>query len=227
MTPSSSTQTLLSWLVTLFLPFAIILTGVRLLFMPVYLDIEYRTPNFPPDSYPPAGQIPFTLEDRLKWSKVSMNYLLSDDTIDFFETQRFEDGTRIYNDRELSHMTDVKVIVTWVLRVWLLALVVVVGVGVWAWAGGWVDTYKLGLLRGAWGTLGFVGVVVLFVIVAFGPFFIFFHEIFFPPGTWTFYYSDTFIRLFPLRFWQDTFLWVGGLSIVQALLIWWGIRRIN
>lgn len=215
MTPSSSFQTLLSWLVMIFLPFAIILTGVRLLFTPAYLDIEYRTPNFPADSYG------FTLEDRLKWSKVSMAYLLRDDTIDFFETQRFDDGTRIYNDRELSHMTDVKVVVDWVLRVWIIALVVVVGVGVWASFGGWVTPYKLALTRGAWITLGFVGVVVLLVVVAFGPFFVFFHNIFFPPGTWTFNFSDTFIRLFPMRFWQDTFLWVGGLAVVQAMIILW------
>lgn len=219
MTPPSSTQTLLSWLVTIFLPFAIILTGVRLLFTPAYLEVEYRTPNFPDDPYG------FTLEERLKWSKISMNYLLSSEPIEFFETQRFDDGTRIYNDRELSHMTDVKVVVDWVLRVWIIALVVVVGVGVWASFGGWVTPYKLGLLRGAWATLGFVGIVVLFVVVAFGPFFVFFHNIFFPPGTWTFNFSDTFIRLFPMRFWQDTFLWVGGLSIVQAALILWLSKR--
>ncbi|GAB4580411.1 MAG: TIGR01906 family membrane protein [Anaerolineales bacterium] len=225
MTPSTFLQTLLSWLVTLLLPFAIILTSVRLLFTPLYLEIEYRTPNFPADLYHPPDQPAFTLEDRLKWSKISMNYLLSNEPIDFFETQRFDNGTRIYNDRELSHMTDVKNVLNWVLRVWILALVVVVGVGVWAWFGGWVTPYKLGLLRGAWATLGFVGIVVLFVIVAFGPFFVFFHNLFFPPGTWTFNYSDTFIRLFPMRFWQDTFLWVGGLSILQAALLLWLTKR--
>ena len=213
MTPPPSTQSLLSWLVAIFLPFAIILTGVRLLFTPLYLDIEYRTPNFPADPYG------FTLEERLKWSKVSMSYLLSNDSIDFFETQRFDDGTRIYNDRELSHMTDVKVVVDWVMRVWMLALGIAIGAGVWAWRGGWLAPYKLALKRGAWITLGFVGIVVLFVVIAFGPFFVFFHTIFFPPGTWTFAFSDTFIRLFPMRFWQDTFLWVGGLSIALAVLI--------
>ena len=219
MPPSPPIQNILSWLVTVFLPFALILTAVRILFTPLFLEIEYRTPNFPPDSYG------FALEDRLKWSKVSMNYLLSDNTIDFFETQRFEDGTRIYNDRELSHMTDVKVVVAWALRVWLIALAVVIGVGIWAWQGGWLDSYKIALTRGAWITIGFVGVVVLFIVAAFGVFFVFFHNIFFAPGTWTFLYSDTFIRLFPQRFWQDTFLWVGGLAVVQAALILWVAGR--
>ncbi|HLF89369.1 MAG TPA: TIGR01906 family membrane protein [Anaerolineales bacterium] len=219
MTLPTPLQSILSWLVTIFLPFALILTAVRLLFTPLFLEIEYRTPNFPNDSYG------FTLEDRLKWSKVSMAYLLSNDTIDFFEPQRFEDGTRIYNDRELSHMTDVKVVVDWTMRVWLLALIVVIGVGIWAWLGGWLDPYKIALTRGAWITIGFVGVVVLFVVAAFGVFFVFFHNVFFAPGTWTFLYSDTFIRLFPQRFWQDTFLWVGGLAVVQAALILWVVGK--
>lgn len=219
MTPTPL-QSLLSWLVTLCLPFALVLTAVRLLFTPFFLEVEYRTPNFPPDPYG------FTLEDRLKWSKVSMEYLLSDDTIEFFETQRFDNGARIYNDRELRHMDDVKAVVGWAFRVWMLAVGVVIGVGVWAWQGGWSDLYMLALTRGAWITLGFVGVVVLFVILAFGPFFVFFHNVFFPPGTWTFAFSDTFIRLFPMRFWQDTFLWVGGLAVLQAVLILWlGARR--
>ena len=48
----------------------------------------------------------------------------------------------------------------------------------------------------------------------------------FKAGTWTFLYSDTLIRLFPERFWQDTFLVVGGLSAVLGLVFFFGIRWI-
>ncbi len=33
-----------------------------------------------------------------------------------------------------------------------------------------------------------------------------FHGLFFNGNTWLFAYSDTLIRLFPIRFWEDTFL---------------------
>ena len=40
----------------------------------------------------------------------------------------------------------------------------------------------------------------------FWSFFGWFHSLFFSANTWLFEYSDTLIRLFPIRFWQDTFL---------------------
>jgi uncharacterized membrane protein len=70
-----------------------------------------------------------------------------------------------------------------------------------------------------------IGVIVAFTLLAFGFFFIFFHEIFFKEGTWMFYYSDTLIRLFPERFWRDTFLMVGGLSGIGGLLLGFGLRQ--
>ena len=50
------------------------------------------------------------------------------------------------------------------------------------------------------------------MLLAFGVIFVWFHQIFFESGTWTFLFSDTLIRLFPERFWRDTFLAVGLLS---------------
>ena len=46
-----------------------------------------------------------------------------------------------------------------------------------------------------------------------------FHRIFFEGDTWLFLYSDSLIRLFPERFWQDVFLAIGGLCIGMALLV--------
>ncbi len=61
-------------------------------------------------------------------------------------------------------------------------------------------------------TVIFIGGILLFVLVAFGVIFVAFHNVFFEAGTWTFLYSDTLIRLFPERFWRDTFLAVGLLA---------------
>jgi uncharacterized membrane protein len=61
--------------------------------------------------------------------------------------------------------------------------------------------------------------VLAFVVLAFYPFFVFFHNVFFESGTWTFYWSDTLIRLFPARFWQDTFIWVGGMTVLAGVIL--------
>lgn len=197
----------LGWFVTLTVPFAIVLTAVRLLLTPVWVNIEYRMPGFPED---PFG---FTLEERVKWATVSLDYLLNDEGIEFFNRQRFSDDVMIYNERELHHMEDVKLVVTGTLSLWYLSLGFIGAVGLFSRWGEFGEIFQKGLRRGAWLTIGFVGTVVLVVVLAFGVFFVFFHNVFFDPGTWTFSYADTLIRLFPERFWQDAFLWIGGLSV--------------
>lgn len=203
---------LLSWLVALLLPVAIVLTAVRLLLAPWFLTFEYNTPNFPDDPYG------FTKEERLHWSNLSVEYLVNDAGIEFVGDLRFPDGTPVFNERELSHFLDVKVILGATLTVWRLALLGLVLLALWAWRGGWMDDYRLGLARGGWLTVLLIGSIIVFVVLSFRVLFVAFHNVFFAPGTWTFSYSDTFIRLFPERFWRDIFLYVGGFSVGVGLL---------
>ena len=237
-TPSSSSTRLssvLSWVVTLLVPIVLVLTAVRLLMTPLYVDIEYNTPAFPEDRYG------FTKQDRLYYSKIAIDYLLNDEDISFLGDLRFPEGqqvpaescvfmddcSRVYNDRELQHMEDVKNVVKsalWVLYGGLIALVLL---AIWAWLGNWVSDYRRGLSRGGWLTLILIGVTVVFALIAFGILFVAFHQVFFDPGTWRFYFSDTLIRLFPERFWRDTFLWIGLLAGGAGLTLGFTLRERN
>jgi integral membrane protein (TIGR01906 family) len=116
---------------------------------------------------------------------------------------------------------DVKRVVQGAIKVWYASLALLLVGGVWAWFGGWRKDYFRGLRLGGWITIVFIAFILLFVVAAFGVFFVFFHDVFFAPGTWTFYYSDTLIRLFPERFWRDTFLVVGTIAAGLALLAVW------
>lgn len=217
-TNSSWVIRLASLLVVILVPVALILTSVRLLLTPAFVHVEYRTPFFPPDNYG------FSQEDRLFWSMIALDYLLNDQGIAFLGDLRFEDGTPVYNERELGHMLDVKQVVGSALIVWYGSLIGLLVLGLWAWLGKWVDQFRRACMRGGWLTVILVGVIVSAVVVGFGVFFVFFHEVFFDPGTWIFRFSDTLIRLFPERFWRDTFLWIGGLSIAGGLLLALGLR---
>jgi integral membrane protein (TIGR01906 family) len=68
-----------------------------------------------------------------------------------------------------------------------------------------------------------VGVGITVSPDLFWGFFTLFHSLFFEGDSWLFAYSDTLIRLFPLRFWQDAFLWAavialgGGLGLALGL----------
>lgn len=224
----------LSWVIAFILPVAIVLSVVWFVIHPWYPEFEYHTPRFPADPYG------FTLQDRLTYSKLAVKYLTNSAGIAFLGDLRFPAGqqapaptcremtdcTHLYNDRELEHMLDVKNVVKGAMHVLVLALIVLLVLGIWAWLGKWFTFYLKGLQRGGLVTLIFIGLVILFVIMAFNYLFVLFHEIFFKAGTWTFLYSDTLIRLFPERFWQDTFLIVGGLTAALALLFFFGIRAV-
>jgi integral membrane protein (TIGR01906 family) len=130
-----------------------------------------------------------------------------------------KDCTFLFNDREVEHMIDVKHTVQGALRVLYASLAILVVAGIWAWQANWLDEYRHGLVRGGWLTLLLIGVVVLLVIASFSFIFVTFHEVFFQAGTWTFLFSDTLIRLFPERFWRDTFLVVGVLTAALSALV--------
>lgn len=210
---------ILSWVVTLLVPAALCLTAVRAMMTPLYLQFEYNSPGFPADPYG------FTKADRLYWSNIALDYLLNNAGISFLGDLRFKDGSPVYNERELRHMVDVKKTVKGALTVWVVSLVLLVVLGVWAWRGGWMDAFRIGMVRGGWLTVVLLAGILLFVLLGFGVFFVLFHDVFFQPGTWMFLYSDTLIRLFPERFWRDIFIIVGLLTIAGALLVNFLFRR--
>jgi integral membrane protein (TIGR01906 family) len=205
------------WLVAILLPVALTFLGVRLLLTHAFPEIEYRTPGFPADEYG------FTLQNRLLWSRISIDYLLNDANNSFLGDLAFPDGAPLFNGRELSHMQDVKNVVQSMLWVGYGVWLGVLGLGLWARFGGWWPEYVCGVWRGGWLTVGLVTVIAIFAGISFWQFFIVFHKLFFIGDSWQFLYSDTLIRLFPMRFWQDAFLFAGALDVLGGLALGLGL----
>lgn len=215
-----------SWTVTLLVPIVLVLTAVRVLLTPAFVFIEYNTPGFPSDPYG------FSKDDRLNYANIALDYLLNDEDISFLANLSFPDGqtappqscqamddcSRLYNNRELQHMLDVKNVVQGALCTWVVAIVLIAVLALMSWRLDWMGSFRFALGRGGWLTVILLGGIILFVLLAFGVIFVAFHEVFFDPGTWTFYYSDTLIRLFPERFWRDTFIAVGVLAGLPGFL---------
>jgi integral membrane protein (TIGR01906 family) len=216
---------ILSLIITLVVPIALIGLGLRVLLTPLFLQVEYNMPYFPPDEFG------FTKADRLKWAPYALNYLTNRADISYLGNLKFDDGQPLYNERELSHMNDVKRVTQGALKVWYIALVVLVLLGIWAWIGGWRDAYRLGLMRGGWlmvilaiavGLIALIGIAVSPNL--FFQFFAGFHSLFFEGDSWLFLFSDTLIRLFPIRFWQDAFLWAAIIALGGGIALGLGLR---
>ena len=205
---------LLSWLVAILIPLALIGLAIRVLLTPLFYTIEYNMPYFPPDEYG------FTKADRMKWAPYAVTYLTNNADISYLGDLQFDDGTPLYGERELSHMDDVKRVTKGALNAWVVSLVLLAGLGAWAWFGGWWQDYRLGLSRGGWLMVGLAVAVGLIVVVGivinpniFWNFFAGFHSLFFEGDSWLSRFSDTLIRLFPLRFWQDAFLVAAAIAL--------------
>jgi len=204
--------------VSALVPIVLLLTNVRLLLTPAFVSLEYSTPGFPPDGYG------FSQGDRVKWAQLARVYLLNDAGPAFLGELRDQNGNPLYSEREVQHMLDVKALVQTALKAWLVSLALLGMVGALAWRLGGSGTLRRGLRDGARLTLFLMGALVILLLVSFSALFTGFHEIFFKSGTWLFSYSDTLIRLFPIRFWRDVFaLWML-LTVGEAALLQWATR---
>ena len=217
---------ILSWLIAVLVPLALIGLAIRILLSPLYYTIEYNMPYFPPDEYG------FTKADRLKWAPYAVNYLTNNADISYLGDLKFEDGTPLYNERELSHMDDVKRVTKGALNAWYVSLVLLAGLAAWARFGGWAQDYRLGLMRGGWLMVGLAVAIGLIVLVGmlinpnvFWNFFAGFHSLFFEGDSWLFLFSDTLIRLFPLRFWMDAFLFAAIIALGGGVALGLGLRK--
>ena len=166
----------------------------------------------------------FSQVDRLKWSQVAVDYLLNDADIDFLGDLQFPDGSSLYNERELSHMLDVKNLVQAGLPVWYGLLLTLLVLGLWSWQGGWWSEFCKGLGRGGRWTVLLVLLMILYVFINFDQLFTGFHRIFFEGDSWLFYFSDTLIRLFPMRFWRDAFILIGVITLGGGAALWYAFE---
>lgn len=217
---------ILSFLISLATPVALMGFALRVMLTPLYFNVEYNMPYFPEDPYG------FTKADRLKWAEPSVEYLVNSADISHLGDLEFDNGMPIYNERELSHMEDVKGVVQGSLKAWHLSLAILAALAFLFWRAQAMPEYLNGLRRGGWwmivlaAALAFIaGAGILLNPDIFWNFFAWFHSLFFEGDSWLFYNSDTLIRLFPIRFWQDAVIAMAVIALGGGAGLAYGIRR--
>ncbi len=192
-------------IVMIILPFVILMNGVILVFTENFLKYEYNTPDFPEDPYG------FTLEERIEYGTESVNYItnvLNRIPDSYLADLTMKDGTPLYNEREVSHMADVKAVFQNCRALMAMMIVFIILTG-------WLVTRRPdsfpGFLRAlAWGsslTLLIMILIGIGIYTGFDTLFDRFHHLFFTGDSWLFYESDSLIRLFPEP------LWISGFSL--------------
>jgi integral membrane protein (TIGR01906 family) len=131
------------------------------------------------------------------------------------------DGAPVLDERERSHMRDVRTVFAG-----FFALAAILGVAALIIA--WRRRRSGVLRRASWEAVlaGAVGLIAALVIggaiafVAFDTLFEVFHQLLFPGGSYDFDPStEKLVQLFPFVFWQETAIAVGAVAIVIAVLV--------
>jgi integral membrane protein (TIGR01906 family) len=238
------TKKLIRWLVIVAMPFFLGFTWITLVISPAYPKWAYSRPNFPPDLdsrfVSPArvaqlGLVPMTQADRLELALVSVAYLESwgkpEEMIWMLDEQVLPyTGEPLFNDQELSHMIDVKRL-TDAIRLGAIGTAVIVIAGLFILLKNpqtRADGYKA-IFQGGLATTIILFALAAFIGLGWSIFFVQFHELLFPPGTWTFAYTDGLIRLYPeiFFFYVGLILSLGTLlwGVVTTGVGWWLMRR--
>ncbi|MEM7335279.1 MAG: DUF1461 domain-containing protein [Chloroflexota bacterium] len=223
-----NTTSIIKWAIIISIPFFLGFTWITLVIHPLYPITEYRKANFPPDlnflseaRQQELGLVPLTQADRLELALVSVAYLESwqspEDVIWMLDEQVLPyTGEKLFNEREIGHMIDVKVLTDVIRIVAMITAVIVIG-GLFYLLrehGTRLEGYRAIFHGGIATTVILVGIAG-FILLGWSLFFTQFHELLFPPGTWTFAYTDGLIRLYPEIFFFD----VGVLMSIGSLVL--------
>lgn len=210
---NKSFMTIVRWLVVLAMPFFLGLGTIRAIIAWDYPSFEYN--RIAPDMYG------FTAEQRLELADGTLAYLQrpepASEVIYMLEDLRFPNSdVALYTPSEISHMIDVKVVADAMKNVaYVTGAIVIIGLAIQLIPArtrpyGWRTLMLAGLA-----TVIVLALIAVAILVFWEFFFVQFHELLFPPGTWTFAYTDSLIRLFPEQFWFD----IGVLISVTTLLL--------
>jgi integral membrane protein (TIGR01906 family) len=201
----------IKWVVILSFPFLLGFGTVRTIIASNYPAFEY--PRIAPDAYG------WTAEERLALGNATLGYIQrpepAEEVIYLLKDLRLpEDPSQpLYKNSEIGHMLDVKILFDTIGRI-LRILMAIIPLGLVTLF--FIDKSECleTIYKGGWATIILLAAIAIFILVGWTVFFTLFHELLFPPGTWTFYYTDSLIRLFPEKFWFD----VGAIISIGTLL---------
>ena len=200
----------LSWLAAILTP--VIFFGISLNFLltPAFIRIEYVMPHIPADQYG------FSKSERFQWASQTIGYLTNDRQIQYLARLKFENGSPVFNDHEITVVNNIKKSVRNTLMIWHLSLAASFILGLLAWAGDWLPTFRHGMKRGGWLTIGLVIILGIAVIIlnSINP------KIYFQN-------TDTILRLFPIRIWQDSFVFMAISMIGSGFLLAISLAKIE
>jgi integral membrane protein (TIGR01906 family) len=214
-------------LITLAVPFLLVVANIRIVASPWFIQFEYGRPGFPADAYG------FTLAQRTPLAMAGLYSVVPEGAgLIELEQAKLPNGEPAFNAREIKHMQDVRVLMA---TVFPLALIIgsalIILAIVFRTSTAYHDVVPQGLRAGSVLTLILLAGLIAYILINFDAFFLQFHQLFFEGDTFAFRFDDTLIRLYPEQLWNDAAILIGVLTGVVALVLlavsWWWLKKEN
>lgn len=208
-------------LLAVFYPVILLVLAVRAVTSPLFLWVEYNRPGFPGDGYG------FSTDDRMTYGSYAVDYLSNWAGPRYLGGLVNQDGTKLFQDSEVAHMADVKLVIlsSFAAGLLLIILSIIAILYLRKRSNGGI---RRGLFAGSIVTLVIIIGLAVLAALSWEQFFTEFHRIFFANGTWTFSLEDTLIRLFPGQFWIDAGIVIGAMVFLVATVTFiftWPTKR--
>ncbi|MBD3156101.1 MAG: TIGR01906 family membrane protein [Candidatus Aenigmarchaeota archaeon] len=189
------------------LPLILISMNVKILLNPSYLEWEYSKEKFP------ESELLIDIE-RLELSKDVLSYIKGESNDSILR------DTRLFNEREISHLSDVRILVGETDYLGLFSFLILI-LSIFFLISRGVEKYQIVsyLFNAAVTTLIFVSLFSIVSTIDFNFLFIGFHKIFFPQGNWSFHSQDTLIQLYPAKFWFDSSFLIIVLFLIESSVL--------
>ncbi|MCZ7590339.1 MAG: TIGR01906 family membrane protein [Gaiella sp.] len=201
----------------------LVVNAFRVLATDTFVRLELGREGFPPDRYG------FTEAQRRSLALAGLRSIEpGSDGVVLLERATLPDGSPAFDERELAHMRDVRRLFGAALRAQLIAVAVIALLALVLPQTRLRAVVPLGLLTGAAATLAIALLAVPVILLGFDGFFTRFHEVFFSGDSWRFSDTDTLLRIYPERFWEDVSQLAAGIAVLQAVILvavaWWWLR---
>lgn len=202
-----SLPNLLSFFITIAIPIVLILSNVLLFMNPAWLAFQYSQPGFPKAEL-------FSDRDRLYFGSESIEYIRGNRTLEQFK------ALGVYQDREIAHMIDVRVLVDEVKIVLpIVAVLAAIAIIILTRDPTTRSVAARALRNGGILTITLFLAIGLFAAIGFNTFFTLFHRIFFTGDSWLFLPTDSLIQFYPLPFWFATSITLVVLTLIEAAMV--------
>jgi integral membrane protein (TIGR01906 family) len=206
-------QVFLQVITIIAVPVVLVVMPIRVLMHPRWVHFEYSRPDFPPDAFG------FTTQERTQLAVIGIDSIIGPRGVVVLQEAKLPDGSPAFNEREISHMQDVRVVTANVYLAQAVLFIAAIAAVVGLVRGQAQGAASGALLTGAIVTVALLAALIVFVLTGFDTFFTDFHRVFFSGNTWLFDYTDTLIRLYPVQFWFDAATVIGVTSLVEAIVL--------